>query len=58
MDKEASQSLEIAHSRLEALGTIAASSADDKVQLMQGIATVVYHVGYAIVHQLATGPDK
>ena len=58
MDKEASQAIETALSRLNDMGKIAASSADDRVQLMQGIATVVYYVGYAIVHQLAVGPDK
>ena len=50
--------MEIAHRQLEDMGHIAASSADDKVQLMQGVATIVYDVGYAIVHQLAVGPDK
>ena len=58
MDKEASQALEIAHRYLKDMGQITASSADDKAQLMHGVAQVVYHVGYAIVHQLAVGPDK
>ena len=58
MHEEASQSLEIAHRYIEDMGQIAGSSADDKVQLMHGLAQAVYHVGYAIVHQLAVGPDK
>ena len=58
MHKEASQALEIAHRYLQDMGQIARSSADDKVQLMHGVAQVVYHVSYAILHQLAAGPDK
>ena len=58
MDKEASQALEIAHRHVDGITSIVRDTDNDTVHAIGELSKVVYQVGYAIVHQIAVGPDK
>ena len=58
MDKQASSALEEAYRHVDNITYIVRDTDDDTVHAIHELSQVVYHVGFAIVHQLAVGPDK
>lgn len=58
MQNDASDALETAHRYIQDIAQIAGENNDQTVQAMHGLSQVIYHVGRAIMIQLATAPDN
>ncbi len=58
MHEQADKALQIAHGRLNEMAERADGTTNEQLLLMHEMAQIVYQVGWAIVRQLAAGPDK